>query len=116
MHPYTIEQVAYTNANLLARPPRAMIIDHIGLGYADFRTAPWEMDGELSARNILTVFPFVDPWSWMNRETRAFVDALTDKAPARYTPPPTSPLIPSGGSMGGMSSLLIPRYSRHKTA
>ncbi len=60
----------------------------------------------------LVVFPYYGPWSWMNRNARAFVDDMVDSVYSEYGLSDDVPLIATGGSMGGCSSLLYTRYAR----
>ena len=50
----------------------------------------------------------------MNREARAYVDELIEGVYQHYQLDDTVPLLISGGSMGGFSSLLYTRYAKRK--
>ncbi len=78
---------------------------------SDLREIPW------AAAGALLVYPYYGPWSWMNREARAMMDALLAKVYADYQLDPRHiPLILVGDSMGGGSALLYARYSPHPLA
>jgi dipeptidyl aminopeptidase/acylaminoacyl peptidase len=66
----------------------------------------------VGGRQRLVVYPYYGPWAWMNREARAMVDDLVDAVYAAYRLPGRTPLICTGGSMGGQASLLYARYAK----
>ena len=53
---------------------------------------------------------------WMNRQARQFVDELVEAVYECYGLPGGVPLISTGGSMGGLSSLIYTRYARRPVA
>ena len=69
---------------------------------------------ELGNAGILVVSPYYGPWSWMNRNARAFVDELLAAVYRRYGLSDDVPLISCGRSMGGCAALLYCRYGALK--
>ena len=55
------------------------------------------------------IAPYYGPWAWMNRQARAMVDELVDAVYAKHGLSDRTPLICTGGSMGGQASLLYTR-------
>ena len=82
-----------------------------GLGAA-IRQGGTELDLALAEKNILVVFPYYGPWSWMNRLSRQFVDELLERVWKDLALPEDLPLFSSGGSMGGCAALLYCRYGK----
>lgn len=86
-----------------------LIFNGLGGGICD-RYYPLEL--ALAESNILTVIPYYGPWSWMNRQSRLFVDDLVEHIYSGLALPEDTPLVSCGGSMGGCASLLYCRYCK----
>ncbi|MCY3018562.1 MAG: prolyl oligopeptidase family serine peptidase [Planctomycetota bacterium] len=110
-----IKDVAWVSET--KNPVRGVILAFHGLGAPAVREGPANAQ-ELAyiAAGGLVVFPYYGPWSWMNRQARAFVDELVGTIYAEYTLADSVPLISTGGSMGGCSALLYTRYARKPVA
>ncbi len=108
-----LKKVAYVGDNYLDGPPRALVVNHQGLGAPEFRKGPGIEEYLWQKAGALVLFPYSHPWGWMNREARAFVDELIADTFRLYGLGPEIPIIAAGGSMGGCSALLQARYSRH---
>lgn len=91
---------------------KAVVISFHGLN-ARYRDENTPLEFALAESNILVIAPYYGPWSWMNRQARAFVDELLDHVFAELGDE-NIPLIASGGSMGGCAALLFCRYSKHR--
>ena len=88
-----------------------------GLGFVGLKEGLSAEEEPWAAAGALVVFPYYGPWSWMNREARAMVDALITGVYREYgLDPDRVPLLLTGGSMGGGSALLYSRYSAHRPA
>lgn len=104
---------AWTNANELKGPARAIALDFHGLGYGGMReNGPGVFDLFCAEKGILTVFPYYGPWSWMNFQAIALVDAVVAAAKEKFGLAADAPVISTGGSMGGLSALIYTRYAR----
>jgi pimeloyl-ACP methyl ester carboxylesterase len=104
---------AWIGDGLIAGRVTGIIVDFHGLGCTGRSEDASQWEKDLALRGILSVFPYYGPWSWMNREARAFVDELIDKVCLEYGAGAEIPLLLSGGSMGGGSALIFARYTRH---
>ncbi|MBO5212081.1 MAG: prolyl oligopeptidase family serine peptidase [Clostridia bacterium] len=103
---------AYTNEALLENEPKAIVLDFHGLGMTGMRKEPNEFEIECAKNNILTVFPYYGPWSWMNLTSVKFVDKIVDAVCEKYSLDINSTrIISTGGSMGGHSALNYVRYA-----
>jgi dipeptidyl aminopeptidase/acylaminoacyl peptidase len=107
-----IEQLAWVGEEWLLGPIRGVVMSFAGLGYAAMKEQPSTEELGWARAGGLVVFPYYGPWCWMNRNARAFVDDLADSVYKEYGLSDVVPLISTGGSMGGLSSLLFARYSR----
>jgi dipeptidyl aminopeptidase/acylaminoacyl peptidase len=107
-----MKQVAWIGDDYLQGAIRGVALSFHGLGYMQEKTCPDTVELEWAKAGWLIVFPYYGPWSWMNREARAFVDELVESVYARYGLGSGIPLASTGGSMGGLSALLYTRYAK----
>ena len=116
MHESLIDQVAFTSRAALTGPVRALVLRFEGLGCTNLKKDPDMWDLDLASRGGLVITPFHNPWSWMNDATRTFVDELVDAVLARHALAATTPIVATGGSMGGHGALVYAMYTRHRLA
>lgn len=109
-----IHQVAWMGDDYLQGPIRRVVLCLHGLGYNLDKEEPETLELGYAHAGGLVVFPHYGPWCWMNRSARAFVDDLVESVYACYGLGPDVPLVSTGGSMGGLSSLLYARYGRRR--
>ncbi|HEY8666877.1 MAG TPA: prolyl oligopeptidase family serine peptidase [Tepidisphaeraceae bacterium] len=95
---------------------RGVIVNFHGLGGGAIKRGADHPELEWGHAGGLVVYPYYGPWSWMNRQARQFVNQLITSVYREYEVEPNVPLIITGGSMGGLSSLLYTRYSPHRIA
>jgi alpha-beta hydrolase superfamily lysophospholipase len=112
-----IDQVAWVSDKFTPKPIRGVVLGFHGLGTTGLRERP-ELPKELEwvRAGALMVYPYYGPWSWMNRQARAFVDELVAAVYKEYRLEDSLPLVATGGSMGGCSALLYTRYARKPVA
>ena len=115
-----VEQVAFTSRAAVKGADRGGVrgvgLRFEGLGCMNIKKDPDMWDLDWAARGGLVITPFHNPWSWMNDGTRAFVDELVDAVLARHGLGAGTPIVATGGSMGGHGALVWAMYSRHKLA
>lgn len=111
-----IKETCWNNEPYLKHPIRAVTVSFHGLNgrYRDDSASGLEL--ALAEQGVLVIAPYYGPWSWMNRQARAFVDQLLAAAYREFELPDNTPLISSGGSMGGCSALLYCRYGARRPA
>ncbi len=102
---------AYTNEDLCDQPWKAVLLDFHGLGFHDMIYEHTEAARYYARHNVLYVFPYYGPWSWMNQSAVRLVDAILDTIFKKYSLDENVPIISSGGSMGGLSALIYARYA-----
>lgn len=110
-----ITEVAWVGRELVKRRIRGVVLSFHGLG-GGLKTAATTEDRAWAACGGLVVHPYYGPWAWMNRGARAMVDELVDAVYAAHRLPERTPLICTGGSMGGQASLLYTRYAKRPVA
>ncbi len=120
IHPETLSLYANTNAHLLARPPRAYVLEFPGLGggscmggTADVSAYGHLLAPYLAERDILLAYVHHGPWSWMNRSAVRYVDAVVEAIRAAYRFTDETPWAVMGGSMGGLGALIYTASGRH---
>lgn len=108
-----IRSYAYVNENVLTLPVRGIVLSFFGLGStAMYRTET--QDGELyGEKGILYIVPYTQPWAWGNDNEVAYADEIVDVMKAKYGCE-SAPVVSTGGSMGGLVSLIYSLRSRHR--
>jgi Dipeptidyl aminopeptidases/acylaminoacyl-peptidases len=119
----TLYYYANTNEKLIFDTIKAVAVEFPGLGggsclgginavgdYCDSYAA------ECAKRGILLVYCFTGPWSWMNRGAVKIANAIVDAVYERFNLADSTPLISTGGSMGGLGALMFSAYSNRKPA
>ncbi len=115
MNRSNLDQFAYVSADYLSSSPvRAVFVTFPGLGSTEMRSALDPADVKLAREGALFVYPFVNPWNWMNARTVKFVDEVLAQVYRRHRLNKKCPLIARGGSMGGYSALTYAMFARRK--
>jgi len=108
----TLGNFAYVNDQNCKKPIRGIVISFFGLGC----TAMYSEDNEEAAyyaeNGIIYVFPYNNPWCWMNPQAIAYTDEIIDVLFEKYGFSEDLPIVVNGGSMGGHSSLVYTRYAK----
>ena len=103
---------AYSGDRLCKAPIRGIVVDFRGLGCDDMlETAPPEAL-LLAEQGIIYLYPYNNPWAWMNRQAIAMTDELIDVLISHYRLPDDIPIVSVGGSMGGLSALVYMVYAK----
>lgn len=111
-----LRQMAWIGDGYLTGKISGVVLSFHGLGYSWDKSAPDLMELELAHKGWLVVFPYYGPWSWMNRNARKFTDEVVGSVYDIFHLNDEIPLISTGGSMGGFSSLLYTRYAKMKVS
>jgi len=116
MHDKKLHQVAWIGDAWVRKPIRGVVLSFHGLNMTGGKTQPSTEELGWAQAGGLVVFPYYGPWGWMNRQARALVDEIVEAVYAHYKLKSSVPLVCTGGSMGGSSSLLYTRYARRPVA
>jgi pimeloyl-ACP methyl ester carboxylesterase len=111
-----LDRVAWIGSPYLREPIRGIVLDFRGLGDGSMKGGASASELEWGDAGALVVTPYHDPWAWMNPATRAFVDELVDGLFARHDLDERTPILSTGGSMGGQQALIYARYARRPVA
>lgn len=108
----TLSYFAKTTADIVTTPVRGIVLRFEGLGFANMYAEYDTYSLRLAAQGILCVTPYYNPWSWMNRQTVDYVDEIVDLLVAHFDLPENVPVVSTGGSMGGLCSLVYAKYAK----
>ncbi len=116
MNKQRLKQVAWIGDAWVKKPIRGVVLSFHGLGAPAVKTQPSTEELGWAQAGGLVVFPYYGPWCWMNRQARTLVDEIVESVYATYKLKKSVPLVCTGGSMGGGSSLLYTRYAKRPVA
>ena len=112
INPGNIDQFAFTNMSIVKKPVKGIVLSFHGLGYMGEINEQNDHTRRLADLGIVFMFPYYGPWSWMNRSGVRYTDALVEAVFEAFSLPGNTPVVSTGGSMGGLSSLVYPVYAR----
>lgn len=107
------DKFTYTNAELLKKTPRAIVVEFHGLG--DGRneiTEHTKLSYFFAEHDILYMLPYYGPWSWMNMRSVAITDEIIDAILEHFSIG-SLPVASTGLSMGGQGALIYTLRSKH---
>lgn len=116
MNADNLSSFAYVSTDWLKGPVKAVFVNFPGLGGMEMRSGLDNTDACLAHEGALFVYPFVNPWNWMNEQAVTFVDAVMDLVIKKHKVGKSCPLVARGGSMGGYSALAYCMFTKHKLA
>ena len=107
-----LKYFTYSNDKDISCDIKGIAISFGGLGH-DFMTTDSNGRSRLTAQNgIIYLLPYDNPWSWMNRQAIDFTDEIIDVLFEHYCLDEQTPIVASGGSMGGLSAIVYSYYSK----
>ena len=105
---------AFINADALVYPIKAVCVDFHGYTDATMISKS-EGKAKLFGENgIAWVFPYYSVWAWMSKASQEFNEQVLDAVYEKLQIPDTTPLIITGGSMGGLTALCYQLYGKRK--
>ena len=111
-----LPRFAYSNDREIKGRIRAVVICFFGLGKTVMLDEPNEDALFFAARDVVWLYPYNNPWCWMNRQAVSYTDECVEAIFDHYCLPDTTPVISTGGSMGGQSALTYMAYARRTPA
>lgn len=108
-----LERFAFTNGTECATPLKGIVLEFHGLNHTALLAEPNALAKLCTQKNVLYLFPYYGPWAWMNDTAVSIVDGIIDAAMERYHLPEHTPILSTGGSMGGQGALIYTRYTKH---
>ncbi len=111
-----LKNFAYVSEDYLNGRVKAVFVNFPGLGNMEMKSSLDVPDIILAHEGVIFVYPFVNPWNWMNDKTVKFVDGIMDIVIKKYHVGRNCPIVARGGSMGGYSALAYSMFSKHRLA
>ena len=112
-----LEYFAHTNEDICKKPIKGIVLEFHGLGRGGRMVSEHsELAKDCGEKGLLYVFPYYGPWSWMNSTAVKTVDAIVEAIFDKYSLEDNTPIISTGGSMGGLSALIYSRYAQRTPA
>lgn len=105
---------AWIGNETVKSPIRRVILSFHGLGFNTMKKLADPTELEYAANGGLCITPYYGPWSWMNDIAVELVDTIIDGVFKKFSLPAETPIISTGGSMGGLSALIFCAKSKHK--
>ena len=104
---------AYTNEEALSTF-RGIVVNFHGLNRGlELTRVPDELSAFCSENHLLYVFPYLNPWSWMNSASIEMTDQILDALWQAYQLPAGFPLCLAGRSMGGQCALIYGIHGKY---
>lgn len=109
-----LRHFCYSNDQLVKGPIRGIILVFFGLGSTAMFDEPMDKNEGIpyGEQGILYLLPYNNPWCWMNKQAVDFTDEILDVLFEHYNLPEDTPIISTGGSMGGQSALTYMAYAK----
>ena len=112
----TIRSFCYTNDALVTRPIRGVVLDFFGLGNTNMFFEDTDAGRAWAEDGVLLVVPYNNPWAWMNPQSIETTDEILDVLFAKLGLPDETPIVSTGGSMGGMAAITYTAYAKRTPA
>ncbi|MBE6687258.1 MAG: hypothetical protein E7591_08565 [Ruminococcaceae bacterium] len=112
MNAENLRRFAYVNDEIVKKPIKGIVIFFVGLGGCSMYDKSNEMGEFYADKGILFVIPYHNPWAWMNKQTVDFTDEILDVLFEKHDLSEGTPIVSSGGSMGGLSALVYTAYAK----
>ena len=103
---------AYENGELINGNILGITINFYGLGCQNMNKSHTDIGKFFAGNNILFVEPYLNPWSWMNKQAILVTDEIIQVIKDKYNIKNT-PIVSSGNSMGGQQALIYSLYSKN---
>ena len=111
----TIENLrsfAYCNNHICKKPVKGIVLSFFGLNVSVMYNEDTEDGIRYAEQGILYLFPYENPWSWMNKQAVDYADELVEVLFKAYDLPENLPIVSTGGSMGGLAALVYTAYAK----
>lgn len=105
---------AFLNEDTLVRPLRGICVCFHGYTDATTYGSSPEIARTLGAAGVAWVFPYYSVWAWMSRTSQVYNEQVLDAVYERLGADESTPLILSGGSMGGLTALNYAVYGKRR--
>ena len=115
----TIYYYAKTNEKFVKHPIKGIALEFPGLGGGsclggldDLGDYDTDFAKQAAEAGVVLAYVYTGPWSWMNTGAVRVADAVVDALKEKYDLGEV-PIVTSGGSMGGLGSLIYVASTLH---
>lgn len=107
-----LHNFAYCNHKACKKPIKGIVLSFFGLGGCTMFNEETEDGLKYAEKGIVLLVPYQNPWAWMNKQTVDYTDELVDVLFSTYNLSAETPIVSTGGSMGGLSALVYTVYAK----
>ena len=107
-----LRNFAYANDRICQQPIKRIVLSFFGLNMSNMFNEDIPEGIFYAEQGILYVVPYTNPWAWMNRQAVKYTDEIIDVLIDQYKLPDNTPIVSTGGSMGGLSAIVYTRYAK----
>lgn len=107
---------AFVNFDTLKRPVKAVCMEFHGYTDATMYEKSPAKAKIMGGQGIAWIFPYYSVWAWMERSSQEFNEQVLDAVYRKLQISDDTPLIITGGSMGGLTALCYLVYGKRKAA
>lgn len=109
-----LDLFCYTNADTLDRFSGVIVYFHGLNGGMEIISKPDVLSQYCTRNKILYVYPYLNPWNWMNDDAVVMTDCIMDAVFEKFRLPSDFPIAITGTSMGGQSALIYCALGKHR--
>lgn len=109
-----LKNFTYSNHHLITGTIKGIVVDFFGLGAGYMINEDSFTSKYYAEQNILFLVPYNNPWAWMNKQAIDYTDEIMDVIFEHFQLDEKTPIVSSGGSMGGQSALVYTRYAKRQ--
>ena len=103
---------AYSNDKEIKGKIRGVVLNFFGLGGMAMYPDGTDTGHLFAEKNVLYITPYTNPWGWMNRDEVNLTDEILDVLFEKYGLDNSTPIVSSGGSMGGLACIVYTKYAK----
>ena len=107
-----LRNFAYSNDRLIKGEIRGIVVEFYGLGGMKMHNTDPGEGLDYAEQGILYVIPYANPWNWMSRSAVAYTDEIIEVLCEHYGLGKDVRVVSTGGSMGGLCSLVYCAYAK----
>ena len=111
-----LRSFCYSNDRLIEGEIKGITIDFFGLGGSAMPGDDYPDGLYYAGKGLIHIIPYTDPWNWMNPKAVTMTDEIIDVLFEQYALPADTPIVSTGGSMGGLCAIVYCRYAKRTPA
>ena len=105
---------SFINLDTLEKPIKAVCVELHGFTDSTMYEKSPKKAEVLGRQGIVWVFPYYSVWAWMSKSSLQFIEQVLDAVYKKLKIVDSTPLIITGGSMGGLTAICYQIYGKRK--